>query len=93
MKKKLTLVMLAFLLSNCSSLEVRNKNYIASGYSFNLLGLKIPDDSLVLAEKEIPKEAETKNIIHHTPSSWSSLVGTLNRIIGVGFTQISGRTK
>ncbi len=90
MRKSITLFIFSCLLIGCASLEQRQNTFVATGLSFQLLGLQIPDDSYTLAEEKLPKNGAQIRGVYHVPSSWETFIGALFRIIGIGVTQISG---
>jgi hypothetical protein len=76
--------------SACSSVKKNEKTFNAHAESFNILFLQIPggntqDRAMAL----VPEGAEVETIIS-VDSDTNSLMGVLNRILGIDYTQING---
>lgn len=88
MKKVLTLVLLAAATS-CAGIRENGDGYTAHAECLNVLGFQIPGNDIDAAWELVP-EGATVETVHSTPSDWTSVVGVLNRVLGVGVTEISG---
>jgi len=76
--------------TGCSSVKKNEKTFNAHAESFNILFLQIPggntqDRAMAL----VPEGAEVETIIS-VDSDTNSLLGILNRILGVDYTQVNG---
>ena len=76
--------------SACSSLQKNEKTFNAHAESFNILFFQIPggntqDRAMAL----VPKGADVETIMT-TNSDLDSVLGVLNRIIGLDYTQVNG---
>jgi hypothetical protein len=78
--------------SACTGIRKSGDQFTAHAESFNILGFQIPKDDYSSAMKQVPAGAEIHTVAS-VPSDWTSFFGGLNRIIGIGQTQISGKTR
>ncbi len=94
MKKLLAVLMVAGMVAcfatGCSGVRQSQGTYVAHATSFHLFGLKIPGDSLEMAEAQVPASAKSKQTIMAAPSDWTSVTGVLNNIIGFNCAAIGG---
>lgn len=89
-KTLLPIAIASLITSGCSSMEKNEKTFNAHAESFNILFLQIPggntqDRAMAL----VPEGAEVETIIS-VDSDTNSLLGVLNRILGVDYTQVNG---
>lgn len=88
--KKVIVFLLCFTMLGCASFDKGDKTFVATAFSLNLLGLQIPENSHANAESLLPKDGiAIKNVIG-LPTGWETFPGAVMRIIGIGYTQISG---
>jgi|GEM_PF-2471539 hypothetical protein len=85
------LIVAGVLLAGCSEVQQYNKRFTATGYSMNLFFLQIPKDPKVLAAERVPSGSTVTNV-NSAAQDWHSLPGFLNRLLGMGITQIGGTT-
>ena len=86
-----TIILLFFgLLGSCSTLERRNETFIATAFSFNILGLQIPENPHVRIEKILPKEKKEIKTLIASPNNFETLPGVILRLIGLSYIQIAG---
>jgi len=91
MKIMLSCCLAAGLLSSCASIDKRKHTWSATGFDLNILFFQIPNDSHTLAEELVPMDGKAKIVsVASTPQDWRTVYGFLNRLFGVGVTQISG---
>lgn len=93
MLKKIALVTALINLTACSGLRTTDDAYSAHAESFNILFLQIPGgDTQKRAMELVPKGSEIKNM-NSSPKDVTSVIGFINRLIGIDSTSISGTTK
>ena len=92
-RMKVTTIVLAasILLTSCAELHQHQDRFVASGASANILFFQIPKDPLVAAQEKVPAGATVTNV-NGTPNDWTTVLGFLNRLLGVGTVQIGGTT-
>lgn len=77
----------------CSGVRTTDQTYSAHAESFNILFLQIPGgDTQQRAMALVPEGGEIQTI-SSAPKDTSSLIGVINRIIGIDITFINGSTK
>lgn len=91
MKKYVVLSLLLCAVSACSGMQKTGDTFTVHSESFNIVGFQIPGGEYAKARSMVPAGAEV-HTVHANPSDWDSLLGVLNRIIGVSYTEISGKT-
>ncbi len=91
MKKFVLITIVALALSSCTGMRRSGDQFSAHAESFNILGLQIPEDDYKNAMKQVPAGAEI-HTIESTPNDWTSVIGGLNKILGISITRISGKT-
>ncbi|MEK7269369.1 MAG: hypothetical protein AAB215_00345 [Planctomycetota bacterium] len=79
----------AFMLSACSTCSRTDRVFVAKGYCFNFFFFQFPCDPLLLAEQEIPKGGTIENV-NVSSQEMCTILGFINRLIGVGGAQIGG---
>jgi len=79
-------------LAGCSELHQTGSQFTATGTSANILFFQIPRDPMVSAQQQIPSGAMVTNT-NNSPNDWHTVVGFLNRLLGVGWSQIGGKTQ
>ena len=90
MLKIFTMLTMLLVLCACSGLRTTDSTYTAHAESFNLLFLQFPpSDTQKRAMALVPRDAKVVSI-ESTEKDTSSLLGVLNRIVGVDSTVISG---
>ncbi len=89
---KIFIILTALLLSACSGMRQSGDSFTLHAESLNLIGFRIPGDDHQRAQQALPKGAEVHTVIS-SPSDWTSVLGVINRIIGVSITEISGEIK
>lgn len=73
----------------CSGVTHNQEVFSSHAESVNLLGLQIPGNTMIRATALVPANSEIKTI-KATPNDTSSVVGVINRIIGIDSVKISG---
>ncbi|WP_435249976.1 hypothetical protein ACMAZD_19415 [Vibrio sp. nBUS_14] len=91
MKNSLLILSIATL-AGCSGISHTDTAYVAHAESFNILGAQIPGDTQQRALDLVP-EGATLETIHSTNSDTTSLLGIINRIIGIDYVQVGGEKK
>ena len=92
MKNKLVFTIIALMgLSACSGMRQSGNSFTVHAESLNLVGFRIPGDDHQRASAAVPVGAQVNTVLS-SPSDWTSLLGVLNRILGVSITEISGQT-
>jgi hypothetical protein len=86
------LSLLALSVVGCSGIKRSGNQFTVHAESFNLLTLQIPKDDYQSAISLIPKNAEV-HTVRSNPSDLESFSGIVNRILGIGYTEISGIAK
>lgn len=88
-----TLVGMALLMvAACSGVRTTDQTYSAHAENFNILFLQIPGgDTQARAMALVPEGGEITTI-NSSPKDTSSLIGFINRLIGVDITFINGST-
>lgn len=76
-------------MSGCSGLNQTDKQFSSHAESVNVLFLQIPGNTMERANNLVPKDADVKTV-HSTPSGMTSVIGILNRLIGIETVSISG---
>ncbi|WP_295893649.1 hypothetical protein [uncultured Vibrio sp.] len=88
--KKLLCILGVMSLAGCSGITHNDDVYTAHAESFNIVGLQIPGDTQDRAMKLVP-EGATVETIRSTDSDTSSVMGIINRIIGIDYVQVGGQ--
>ena len=77
-------------LAGCSSMMTNEKTFNSHAENFNILFFQIPGGNTQdRAMKMVPKGADVETIVSSN-SDTNSLLGVLNRILGVDYTQVNG---
>ena len=93
MIKKYLLIAVIVNLAACAGVRTSDQTYTAHAENFNILFLQIPGgDTQKKALGLVPKGADIKTI-NATPKDTTSLIGVLNRILGIDITVINGTVK
>jgi len=93
MLKKILLLTALLNVAACSGLRTTDDAYSAHAENFNILFLQIPGgDTQKRAMALVPEGAEIQTI-GSAPKDLTSLIGVINRIIGVDITFVNGTTK
>jgi hypothetical protein len=78
--------------SACSGVRTTDQTYSAHAENFNILFLQIPGgDTQERAMTLVPEGGDIKTI-DSSPKDTSSLIGFINRLIGIDITFINGST-
>lgn len=88
--KKIIFLFLVTLLTACSGIRQSGDHYTVHAENLNILGLQIPmksdqERAVALLPRGAVINTQTSN-----PSDWTSVLGVINRIIGISYTEISG---
>ncbi len=90
MFKKIVLVAALINLTACAGLRTTDDTYSAHAESFNILFFQIPGgDTQIRAKELVPEGGEIKTI-DSAPKDITSLIGFINRLIGIDITVING---
>jgi hypothetical protein len=82
-----------FALTACSGIRTTDEAYSAHAENFNILFMQIPGgDTQKRAMKLVPEGADV-NTIASSPTDVTSLIGFINRLIGIDFTFINGEIR
>jgi len=93
MPKNIALLVVLINLTACSGLRTSDNAYSAHAENFNILFFQIPGhDTQKKAMELVPKGSEIKNI-SSSPTDVTSVVGFINRLLGIDSTSISGTVK
>lgn len=79
-------------LSACSGMQKSGNTFTAHAESFNIIGFQIPGGQYEKALSMVPQGADVHTITSN-PTDLTSGLGVLNRILGVSYTEVSGKTK
>ena len=90
--KIIAMISIVTAVSACSGMRRTGDSFTAHAESFNILGLRIPGDDHDRATRAVPAGAQV-NTVFSSPSDWTSLLGIINRIIGISITEISGEVQ
>ena len=90
---KIVLATTLISLAGCSGLRTTDEAYSAHAENFNILFLQIPGGDTQKRAMELVPEASEIKTINSSPKDVTSLIGFLNRLIGVDFTYINGTIK
>lgn len=90
--KTLILALLFLSLASCSGIKRSGEQFTVHAESLNLLTLQIPRDDYQAALALVPESADIQTV-RSTPSDLGSLWGIVNRVFGIGYTEISGVAK
>ncbi|KJY87568.1 MULTISPECIES: hypothetical protein [Vibrio] len=88
--KKLLCILGVMSLAGCSGITHNEEVYTAHAESFNIVGLQIPGNTQDRAMELVP-EGATVETIQATNSDTDSVLGIINRIIGIDYVQIAGK--
>jgi hypothetical protein len=83
-------LVVASVVCGCSGVKHYGDQVTVHAESLNLLGFEIPSNSEERARKLVPPGTEIHTAASN-PTDWTSVLGIFNRIIGIGWTQISGK--
>lgn len=90
MFRKIMLVAVFMSLTACAGVRTTDQAYSAHAENFNILFLQIPGgDTQERAMKLVPEGAEIETI-NSAPKDPTSLIGFINRLIGIDITFING---
>jgi len=93
MLKKIIFLTVLFSVAACSGLRTTDDAYSAHAENFNILFLQIPGgDTQKRALALKPEGGEIKSMAS-APTDLTSLIGVINRIIGIDITVVNGTTK
>jgi hypothetical protein len=91
---KMTLMGMALLaVTACSGIRTADQTYSAHAESFNILFLQIPGGDTQQRAMELVPEGGEITTIDSTPKDVTSLLGFINRLIGIDITFINGSTR
>ncbi|NRB66270.1 MAG: hypothetical protein HRU48_02710 [Vibrio sp.] len=88
--KKLLCILGVMSLAGCSGITHNDEVYTAHAESFNIVGLQIPGNTQDRAMELVP-EGATVETIQATDSDTDSVLGIINRIIGIDYVQVAGK--
>ncbi|CAM2955372.1 hypothetical protein [Vibrio neptunius] len=88
--KKLLCILGVMSLAGCSGITHNEEVYTAHAESFNIVGLQIPGNTQDRAMELVP-EGATVETIQATNSDTDSVLGIINRIIGIDYVQVAGK--
>ena len=77
------------ILSGCSGITHNKDVYISHAESFYIIGFQVPGNTKDRVMELVP-EGATVETIQSTNSDTTSVLGVLNRIIGIDYVQIGG---
>ena len=92
MKKLLLVCTLLVTVSACTGIRRSGDTFTAHAESLNLIGFQIPENDYPAAVALIPEGAQVHTVTSN-PSDWTSILGVINRIIGIGYPEISGKVQ
>jgi hypothetical protein len=93
MHKKILFITVLFSVAACSGLRTTDDAYSAHAENFNILFLQIPGgDTQKRALALAPEGGEIKSMAT-APTDLTSVIGVINRIIGIDITVVNGTTK
>lgn len=85
-------VMAMVAVTACSGVRTTDRTYSAHAENFNILFVQIPGgDTQQRAMALVPDGGDIKTI-NSSPKDTSSLIGVINRLIGIDITFINGST-
>ncbi|MCF4176888.1 hypothetical protein [Vibrio sp. McD22-P3] len=87
---RLLFILVAVGLAGCSGITHTDKAYTAHAESFNILGAQIPGNTQERAFDLVPEGASI-DTIQAANSDTTSLLGVLNRILGVDYVHVAGK--
>lgn len=76
----------------CSGIRTTDRSYSAHAENFNILFLQIPGGDTQQRAMELVPEGSDIVTITSSPKDTSSLIGFINRLIGIDVTFINGAT-
>ena len=88
--KKLLVILGIVSLAGCSGISHNDEVYTAHAESFNIVGFQVPGNTQDRAMELVP-EGATVETIRSTNSDTSSVLGIINRIIGIDYVQVGGK--
>ncbi|MBK8163576.1 MAG: tRNA modification GTPase [Gammaproteobacteria bacterium] len=90
---KAALMVLALLaVTACSGIRTTDHSYSAHAENFNILFLQIPGGDTQQRAMELVPEGSDIVTMTSTPKDTSSLIGFINRLLGIDITFINGAT-
>jgi hypothetical protein len=90
MRLVFTTAIFALLTSGCSSFQKNEKTFNAHAENFNILFFQIPGGNTQdRAMTMVPADADVETIVSSN-SDMNSLLGVINRLLGVDYTQVNG---
>lgn len=90
MFRKIILITALINLTACAGVRTTDQAYSAHAENFNILFMQIPGgDTQERAMKLVPEGSEIKTI-NSAPKDTTSLLGFINRLIGIDITFING---
>ncbi|QFI36460.1 tRNA modification GTPase [Moritella marina ATCC 15381] len=93
MKKLFVLSVLVMGLSGCSGIHQTDETFGAHAENMNILFMQFPGGSTQERAMELAPENAEIVTINSTASDTSSVLGVLNRIVGVDQTKVAGTIK
>ena len=90
MKKITALSVLACCLGACSGMQRTGDTFTVHAESLNLVGFQFPGGEYSKARSMVPAGADIHTVTSG-PSDLTSVVGVFNRILGISYTEISGK--
>ncbi|MCF7505277.1 MULTISPECIES: hypothetical protein [Vibrio] len=87
--KKLLCVLGVISLAGCSGINHNEEVYTAHAESFNIVGFQVPGNTQDRAMELVP-EGATVDTVTSTNSDTTSVLGVINRIIGIEYVQVGG---
>lgn len=92
MKRIVISGLIAVSVLGCAGIQKNGNAFTTHAESFNIIGFQIPGDQYKTAYDLVPANGSIHTATSN-PSDWSSVLGVINRIIGVSYTEVSGTTK
>ena len=90
MKKILFCLIVMGLATSCSGIRKSGDMFTAHAEAVNILGFHIPESDYPKAKSLVPAGA-TVHTVRSNPNDWTSVLGGLNNILGISYTEISGK--
>ena len=90
MFRKIVLAVALINLTACSGLRTTDDAYSAHAENFNILFLQIPGGDTQKRAMALVPEGSKINTINSAPKDTTSLIGFINRLIGIDITFING---
>ena len=87
--RMITIALLAASLTACSGVRTNGNVFTTHAESIRVLGWQIPDKDQDQALALVPAGGKIDTQIS-SPADWTSVIGIINNILGIGQTTISG---